>query len=44
MPIFYPIPIYCTEEKVPIGVSIILVAMFIALIAFIIWAIIEERK
>lgn len=44
MPIFYPIPIYCTEEKVPIGVAIILIIMFIALIAVMIWAIIEQRK
>lgn len=44
MPMFYPIPIYCTEEKMPIGLSIILIIMFIVLIVFIVLAIIEQRK
>lgn len=45
IPIFYPMPIPIGgDEKLPLGASIAIVVVFVAVIAFLIWAIIDCRK
>ena len=45
MPIFYPMPMPVSgNDKIPVIVAVILIALLIAEIAFMIWAFIDMRK
>ena len=45
MPIIYPIPIPVSgDDKIPVGAAVILIVLFVAVVAFMIWALIDMRK